>query len=156
MASHDEIILNEQHGDMGYEGEDDRRVKEPTNGDNGSVGSTDKNRFYDALYSHMRVEEAMFRANSDRMAAIETDLRPIRRMYWAVIGSGGIATLLLATLVYIYAGDQADSKSMQQTLYIQGTAIEKLLEKYNYAEKDMDKLDFRVRTLENRGVKATP
>ncbi len=152
MASHDETASNEQKDPSRYDGSVGGSPEE----DMGLINSLEKNKFYDALYSHMRVEEVRFKVNSDRMAAIETDLRPIRSMYWAVIGSSGIATLLLATLVFIYAGDQADSKSMQQTLSIQGTAIEKLIEKYHYSEKDMDKMEFRLRILENHGVKVAP
>lgn len=83
--------------------------------------------FFDKLAEHMVEEDAKFEAGALRMERIETDLRPIKNMYWAIVGSAAIGTLLLGLLIYIYATDKNDFKEVQRAIIIQGEAIQKLM-----------------------------
>lgn len=83
--------------------------------------------FWIKLYGHMTDENEKFREGTERMDRIEKDLQPIKKMYWAVVGSAGIGTLLLCVLLYIYASDKAEFKDVQKAILLQGAAIERLL-----------------------------
>lgn len=90
--------------------------------------------FWRRLYSHMGGEDEKFRGfqkefeeGSERMAAIERDLQPIKKMYWAIVGSAGVGTLLLGLLTYVYISDKSDFKDVQRAIVIQGEAIQKLM-----------------------------
>ncbi len=83
-----------------------------------------------------KVEEEKFKQGEDRMQKIEEDLRPLKSMYYAVLGSAGVGTLLLLTLLYIYTRDRADADVMQQAIYKQGMAIEKLMQSHQELERD--------------------
>lgn len=88
------------------------------------------------LTEHIQNEEDAFDRGEKRMAQIEADLQPIRRMYYAVIGSAGIGTLLLVSLVFIYQNDRTEIRNTQDALYRQGVAIERLLVSHAELEKD--------------------
>jgi hypothetical protein len=92
--------------------------------------------FWLELKNHMAREEDRLKEGETRMDRIEEDLRPIKKMYYALIGSSAIGGFLLMTLLYIYSQDKGDLKDMQQILYRQGTAIEKLLQAHVELEKD--------------------
>jgi hypothetical protein len=120
----------------------DRRDNWPPNTDS---------EFWARLDKHIALEEerekqdeARFKAGAARMQEIEKDLRPLKQLYWAVIGSGGVAALLLGTLLFIYRSDKADLKAMQEILYKQGTAIELLIKSHQELEKDMRREVSRV------------
>lgn len=88
---------------------------------------------------HVRQEEALFRAGDARMAAIEADLRPIRKMYWAVVGSAVVGTLLLATVVFFYKSDREDFRHMQTVLHEQGAAIKVLIASHSNLQRENDR-----------------
>lgn len=90
-----------------------------------------------ALRMHIKEEEALFKAGDDRMKAIEEDLRPIRKMYWAVVGSATVGLMLLATVVFFYQADRNDFRDMQKVLHKQGSAIEVLISNHQELEKDV-------------------
>lgn len=88
------------------------------------------------LTDHIEREEDQFRDGAERMERIEQDLQPIKKMYWALMGSSGVMALLLAVLLYIYAEDKHGAKAMQEAIYKQGVAIERLLVSHTELEKD--------------------
>jgi hypothetical protein len=99
--------------------------------------------FFVRLEKHMLKEEMReeqdgkkFKAGEERMDKIEQDLRPLRSMYYAVLGSGGVASLLLMTLLFIYSSDREQAKELQQAIYRQGIAIEKLIHSHTELERD--------------------
>jgi sensor c-di-GMP phosphodiesterase-like protein len=101
------------------------------------------NDFFTRLERHMIAEELRENAENDkfsagekRMEQIERDLRPLRSMYHAVIGSGGVAALLLATVLFIYNNDREQTKELQQAIYRQGVAIERLILSHAELERD--------------------
>lgn len=83
-----------------------------------------------------KLEEEKFKQGDERMQRIEEDLRPLKSMYYAVLGSAGVGTLLLLTLLYIYTRDRADADVMQQAIYKQGMALEKLMQSHQALERD--------------------
>jgi hypothetical protein len=96
------------------------------------------------LADHIAKEEANAAANAERMERIEADLRPLRAMYYAVIGAGGVASMLLATLLYIYTADkgaitemQMSIRQAQEAIIKQGGAMEKLLLMHQELERDV-------------------
>jgi hypothetical protein len=101
--------------------------------------------FWQRLYNHMTDEDTKFLEGRARMDRIEEDLRPIKKMYWAVVGSAGIGTLMLMLLLYIYAADKAEFKDVQKAILIQGAAIERLMVTQQTLEssyrRDMDRLE---------------
>lgn len=108
-----------------------------------------------ALKMHIKEEEALFRAGHERMEAIEADLRPIRKMYWAVVGSATVGAALLATIVFFYQSDRADFREMQKVLHDQGAAIKVLIashqnldsdvrREHSVFERDIEKLKDRI------------
>jgi hypothetical protein len=92
--------------------------------------------FWQRLNNHMLKEELREKMDANRLDAIESDLQPLKKMYWAVIGSGGVLGFLLMTLLFIYNADRETIKGMQEILYKQGTAIEKLIQSHGELEKD--------------------
>jgi PHD/YefM family antitoxin component YafN of YafNO toxin-antitoxin module len=103
------------------------------------------------LMRHLTLEEERERHSTEkldagerRMERIEEDLRPLKALYYAVLGSGTVAGLLLTSLLYIYQADKADFKSMQEVLYKQGTVLEKLLQSHANLEGSVSKLDQRL------------
>jgi hypothetical protein len=97
--------------------------------------------FWYRLRAHMEQEEMRERLEEDRMEQIEADLRPLKKMYWAVMGSGAVASLLLMTLLFIYSTDREESKAMRELLYKQGNAIERLLQSQDAFRRDMDRIE---------------
>jgi hypothetical protein len=99
--------------------------------------------YLEFLKKHDEWEREARKSDSIRMQVIEGDLAPLKKMYWAVVGSGAVGVLLLAVLVYVYQSDRGAAKDMAQaqaemvkSLHIQGTAIEKLLISHQELEKD--------------------
>lgn len=64
--------------------------------------------FWKELRDHVVEEEGRSKQLYDRVAKIETDLQPIRKLYYAVVGSGVVAAMLMGTLLYIYHGDRTE------------------------------------------------
>ncbi len=100
--------------------------------------------FFDRLHLHMVKEEEREQADAEkfergeaRMERIEEDLRPLNKMYWAVMGSTVVGTALIGLLIFIYQNDRSDVKAMQDAIYKQGTNIEKLIQSHQELEKDM-------------------
>jgi hypothetical protein len=85
----------------------------------------------------------------DRMTKIEADLRPLSRMYWAIVGSGAVIGAMLALLVFIYLGDRDAAKQMQLAIYEQGTAIKVMINR-------LDNLNEHHKALESRVEKIGP
>ena len=92
--------------------------------------------FWQQLQNHMIKEEVREQMDANRLDTIEKDLQPLKKMYWAVLGSGGVLGFLLMTLLFVYTEDRDTIKSMQAALYKQGTAIEKLILSHGELEKD--------------------
>lgn len=108
--------------------------------------------FFVKLEQHMLLEEQReaegdrkFEEGAERMAKIEEDLQPLKKMYYAVVGSGSVMVLLLGTLLFIYGEDKERLMRMQEVLYKQGTAIEVLIKAHetleNRADRTMGQLD---------------
>lgn len=83
--------------------------------------------WYLKVQQHIDTEEGRIGQFQKSMDKIETDLKPIKNMYFALIGSAGVGGLLLLLLLFIYQSDKADSKDMRSSLLKQGIAIEQLL-----------------------------
>lgn len=95
------------------------------------------------LLNHLALEEAReksdhekFERGEARMDKIEQDLRPLNKMFWAVIGSAGVGVALLATVLWIYNNDREQASQMQHVLYEQGAAIKMLLQSHAELERD--------------------
>ncbi len=106
-----------------------------------NYGSVEDPEFFIRLDNHIKKEEEDKQEVMDRMDRIENDLRPLSRMYWAILGSGSVAALLLLTLLYIYQEDKGNLSAMQQAIYRQGLAIERLLASQSAMEKDIDRIE---------------
>lgn len=98
----------------------------------------------DILSDHIIKEEANAKAAADRMQRIEEDLRPLKKMYHAVLGAGAVLGLLLATLLFIYQSDkesigvmQKSIRETQDSILKQGAQMEKLLYMHQELEKDL-------------------
>lgn len=113
------------------------------------------------LFGHMAEEEEKFKKSDERMTAIEKDLQPIKKLYWATVGSAGIGALLLALLIYIYSSDKNDDKEMkaafkevQNVIIIQGEAIKMLMTSQQNLERssqrDVDRLERNMTSLLNQ------
>lgn len=109
----------------------------------------------------METEHLKFEAGEERMDRIEEDLRPIKKMYWAVLGSATVGVMLLATLIYIYQSDKGEyrearleTKELATAIYKQGTVLERLLTTHQALEQDyrrtVDRLD---REREQQGIR---
>lgn len=105
--------------------------------------------FWRRLFLHMTSEENKFLEGSARMDRIEKDLQPIKKMYWAIVGSAGVGAgvgaLLLCLLTYVYIADKSEFKEVQKAILIQGNAIERLLSVQqsmdNSHRRDIDRLE---------------
>lgn len=105
------------------------------------VGLTQQER--DRLMNHLALEEARqkaedekFKLGDQRMAAIEEDLKPLKKMYWAVVGCGAVGTALFALLIWVYLEDRSGMKEMQAAILKQGSAIQSLLSSHAELERD--------------------
>ncbi len=96
------------------------------------------------LTDHIEREENQFKRGEDRMERIEQDLQPIKKMYWALVGSSAVMALLLSTVLYIYSEDKSGARLMQEAIYKQGIAIEKLLQSHTELEKDYRRYQARM------------
>lgn len=113
--------------------------------------------FCSKLLSVMGRVEERFAEGDKRMASIEEDLKPLKKMYYAVLGSAAVGTMLLGTLIYIYNSDKSSiaeavqrQANMQEAIYKQGTAIEKLLQSHQELERDTRRDIERIETNMNR------
>ena len=108
--------------------------------------------FWTSLMEHMKAEDTKFCAGEERMDRIEEDLRPIKKMYWAVIGSASVGILLLAALIYIYQTDKMEyregrqeTKELASAIYKQGVVLERLFTSHTLLEQDyrrtIDRID---------------
>lgn len=101
-----------------------------------------------------REDNKKFDEGEKRMARIEEDLRPLKAMYYAVLGCGGVGTFLLMTLLYIYQTDKNDSKQMQEAIYKIATTTEKLVVSHQELEKDyrrdIGRIEKEIETFHNR------
>lgn len=79
------------------------------------------------LTSHISDEEDMFRRGEERMRAIEGELAPLKKMYWAVIGSAGVGSILLTLLVSFYAADRSEMKELSKAVLAQGLVLERIV-----------------------------
>lgn len=102
----------------------------------------------DTLTAHITSEEETFERGEKRMDDIERDLQPLQKMYYAIIGSGTVASILIGVLVFIYMSDRSEMKTMSQAIHTQGMAIERLLVTTNniitLQEKDLARLDRHI------------
>lgn len=78
-----------------------------------------------------------------RMAAIETDLKPLLKLYHAVLGAGTVLFLVGILAAYIYQGDREtaaqQTRAMQtisENVAKQGTVLEKLILRHEELERD--------------------
>jgi hypothetical protein len=76
----------------------------------------------------------------EMMKTLQEELRPLSRMYHAILGCGAVGTLLCAVVTYIYINDRADSKAMNAAIYTQGIAIQRLLTAQESIERDLTRL----------------
>ena len=93
--------------------------------------------FWVRLNNHMQQEEDRFASGDYRMDRIEEDLKPIKKLYNATIGASMVGALLLGTLLYIYHDDKGSLMAMQDAIYKQGIAIERLILSHSELEKDV-------------------
>lgn len=114
--------------------------------------------FWTELMNHMGGEEEKFRICEERMARIEEDLRPIKKMYWAVIGSASVGILLLASLLYIYQSDKSEyregrmeTRELASSIYKQGIVLERLFTSHTLLEQDYRRTIDRIN--KNGGAK---
>lgn len=96
------------------------------------------------MYERQPERRANWPATEDRLDQIERDLRPLSRMYWAIIGSSGVFGLTLALLVFIYTGDRDQMKQLQSAIYEQGTVIKVMLNKLENLTEHHNNLERRV------------
>ena len=113
--------------------------------------------FFTKVERHIAEEEERLlleaerrKVGDERMDRIEQDLRPLNRLYWAVMGSGGVGAMLLAVLLFIYSDDRDTQKMMQDLLYKQGVAIEKLIQAQGTLESDLRREIGRVEAEQDR------
>lgn len=105
---------------------------------------------------HM-MSEALEEGNK-RMAAIENDLKPLLKLYHAVLGAGTVLFLVGILATYIYQGDREQAAQQTKAMQIisenvakQGTVIEKLILRHEELEKDTGKSIDRIeKQLERR------
>lgn len=111
--------------------------------------------FFERVSAHMESEDRRFAAGAARMEQIETDLRPIKNMYWAIVGSAAIGTFLLGLLIYIYSADKNEFKELQRAIVIQGEAIQRLMVSQQNLEqsyhRDVDRLERGQDRIFNQG-----
>ena len=93
------------------------------------------------------------------IAELAEDLKPLKAIYNAVIGAGGIGLMAIGLLLYIYTGDMGRVtedrqalKALSESVLRQGVAIEKLILKHEELERDTVKdLDRIHKQLEKAG-----
>ena len=96
------------------------------------------------LTTHIECEERRWKEGEDRMNRIEQDLRPLNKIYHAMIGAGTVGGLLIAGLIFVYQEDRGTLRNMVDVVYKQGTALEKLLARHEELERDTAKEFQRV------------
>jgi hypothetical protein len=81
-----------------------------------------------------------------RMEAIEGDIRelsqdlkPLMKLYHAVVGASVLVVMLVSLVVFIYQGDRESNKALTDAVYKQGIVIEKLIASHQELEKDTTK-----------------
>jgi hypothetical protein len=112
----------------------------------------------DEFEAHAHAEEANQRMVSEalsegnkRMAAIETDLKPLLKLYHAVLGAGAVLGFVAILLTFIYQGDREQAaatsqavKTVTEAVAKQGVVLEKLILRHEELEKDTDKAIERI------------
>jgi len=93
------------------------------------------------VQQHIDQEDAQILQVKETLSKIEADLKPIKNLYFAVIGSAGVGALLLLLLLFIYQSDKTDTKEMRQSLLKQGAAIEQLLIGQQFMSRDISRLE---------------
>jgi len=68
------------------------------------------------VQQHIDQEDTRVQQVRETLTKIETDLKPIKNLYFAIIGSAGVGALLLMLLLFVYQTDKADMKEMRQSL----------------------------------------
>ncbi len=113
---------------------------------------------------HRELCEAKFDEGERRMTSIEqtigridSDLRPIKNLYHAVVGAAGVGAAIFGLMLYIYSEDKTQQKGMHESLKSavavlnqHSIALEKLLQSHQELEKDTVKEFQRIeKTIEN-------
>ena len=79
------------------------------------------------ITDHIKDEERLLIVEGMRMEAIERDLRPILKMYYAIIGSSAVSIALLGIFVWIMVEKNTDIKEVQKTLNAHSIQINETL-----------------------------
>ena len=79
------------------------------------------------ITEHIKDEERLLVVEGMRMEAIERDLRPILKMYYAIIGSSAVSVLLMSIFVWIMVEKNTDIKEVQKTLQAHSIQISETL-----------------------------
>lgn len=113
----------------------------------------------DEFQNHVKQEELDRKMLNDRlaegnnrMATIETDLRPLKNLYHAVVGASILGTALITLVLFIYQNDREVIKLVGEAVQKQGIVLERMMIRHEELEKDTQKEFLRIeKALEKSG-----
>ena len=112
----------------------------------------------DVFTAHAKNEEINQKITNDalhegniRMGNIEgelkelaTDLKPLLKLYHAVMGATTLDAFFVGLLIFIYSNDRESIKKIGEAVQTQGMALEKLIQKHEVFETDTTKEISRI------------
>ena len=82
---------------------------------------------HDLIAEHIKDEERLLMVDGMRMEAIERDLRPLLKMYYAIVGSASVGVMLMAIFVWIMVEKNTDIKDVQKSIQAHSIQINETL-----------------------------
>ena len=82
---------------------------------------------HDMVGEHIKDHERLIVVEGMRMEAIERDLRPLLKMYYAIVGSTAVGAMLMAIFVWIMVEKNADIKEIQKSIQAHSIQINETL-----------------------------
>ena len=82
---------------------------------------------HNLIVEHVKDEERLLLVEGMRMDAIERDLRPIIKMYYAIVGSSAVSVFLMSIFIWIMVEKNTDIRQVQKELQTHSIQINETL-----------------------------
>ena len=79
------------------------------------------------IAEHIKDEDRLLIVEGMRMEAIERDLRPLVKMYYAIVGSAFVSTALMGIFVWIMVEKNSDIREVQKSIQLHSLQINETL-----------------------------
>ena len=93
------------------------------------------------------VDKLRFEEGAAKMELLAEELAPVKKMYYAVLGCGGIGVLLMALMMFVYNADRQDAKddrkdfrALAVAVSEQSASIKVILERQQTMKDEQDRV----------------